>query len=359
MARLTVQGLQKYYGKVHALRGIDLDINEGEFCVFVGPSGCGKSTLLRTIAGLEDIDGGSIAFDGEPMAGVPPRARNIAMVFQNYALYPYLNVFENIAFGLRARKFAEAEIRRRVDRAAAMLGIGPLLERLPRELSGGQRQRVAIGRAVVRDARLFLFDEPLSNLDAQLRDGMRAEIKRLHQEIGKTTIYVTHDQIEAMTLADRIVLLKDGVIEQQGAPLELFERPATKFVAGFLGSPQMNFISCRVEDGALRFSDGRALRLPPAKAARLANGRTLTLGIRPEHFSRAGGSARSGQVPLRVTVELVQPTGTRTYATFRLGEAEVSAELPAHTVEAPGTELDLLADLDRAILIDPESERVV
>ncbi|MGD9508088.1 MAG: ABC transporter ATP-binding protein [Geminicoccaceae bacterium] len=362
MARLTVQGLQKYYGKVHALRGIDLDIQEGEFCVFVGPSGCGKSTLLRTIAGLEEIDGGAIAFDGEPMAGVPPRARNIAMVFQNYALYPYLDVFENIAFGLRARKFAEGEIRRRVDKAAAMLGIGHLLERLPRELSGGQRQRVAIGRAVVRDARMFLFDEPLSNLDAQLRDGMRAEIKRLHQEIGKTTIYVTHDQIEAMTLADRIVLLKDGVIEQQGAPLELFERPATRFVAGFLGSPQMNFVPCRLEGGALQFADGRILPLPVARADRLASyrGRAVTLGIRPEHFSRAGGGPpRPGQVPLRVTVELVQPTGTRTYATFRLGEAEVSAELPAHTVEAPGTELDLLADLDRAILIDPETDRVV
>ena len=361
MARLTVQGLQKYYGKVHALRGIDLDIKEGEFCVFVGPSGCGKSTLLRTIAGLEEIDGGTIAFDGEPMQGVPPRARNIAMVFQNYALYPYLNVFENIAFGLRARKVAEDEIRRRVDRAAAMLSIGHLLERLPRELSGGQRQRVAIGRAVVRDARLFLFDEPLSNLDAQLRDGMRAEIKRLHQEIGKTTVYVTHDQIEAMTLADRIVLMKDGVVEQQGAPLELFERPATRFVAGFLGSPQMNFVPCRLDDGALHFGDGRTLPLPPAKAARLDpwRGRAMTLGIRPEHFSRTGGAPRPGQVPLRVKVDLVQPTGTRTYATFRLGEAEVSAELPAHTVEAPGTELDLLADLDRAILIDPQTERVV
>ena len=361
MARLTVQGLQKYYGKVHALRGIDLDIKEGEFCVFVGPSGCGKSTLLRTIAGLEEIDGGTIAFDGEPMQGVPPRARNIAMVFQNYALYPYLNVFENIAFGLRARKVAEDEIRRRVDRAAAMLGIAHLLERLPRELSGGQRQRVAIGRAVVRDARLFLFDEPLSNLDAQLRDGMRAEIKRLHQEIGKTTVYVTHDQIEAMTLADRIVLMKDGVVEQQGAPLDLFERPATRFVAGFLGSPQMNFVPCRLDGGALHFGDGRTLPLPAAKASRLApfSSGTLTLGIRPEHFSRAGGASRPGQVPLRVTVELVQPTGTRTYATFRLGEAEVSAELPAHTVEGPGTELDLLADLDRAILIDPETDRVI
>ena len=362
MARLTVQGLQKYYGKVHALRGIDLDIQEGEFCVFVGPSGCGKSTLLRAIAGLEEIDGGTIAFDGEPMQGVPPRARNIAMVFQNYALYPYLDVFENIAFGLRARKVAESEIRRRVDRAAAMLGIGHLLTRLPRELSGGQRQRVAIGRAVVRDARLFLFDEPLSNLDAQLRDGMRAEIKRLHQEIGKTTVYVTHDQIEAMTLADRIVLLKDGVIEQQGAPLELFERPISKFVAGFLGSPPMNFVPCRLEGGELLFADGRRLALPSAKLARLAQwqGRALVLGIRPEHFGRAEGSiARAGQVPLRVVIDLVQPTGTRTYATFRLGEAEVSAELPAHAVEAPGTELALLVDLDRAILLDPQTDRVI
>ena len=193
---------------MHALRGIDLDIPDGEFCVFVGPSGCGKSTLLRTIAGLEETDGGTIAIGGEPVEGVRPRDRNIAMVFQNYALYPYLNVFENIAFGLRARRSPKPRSRRRVDRAAAMLGIGPLLQRLPRELSGGQRQRVAIGRAIVRDARLFLFDEPLSNLDAQLRDGMRAEIKRLHQELGKTTVYVTHDQIEAMTLADRIVLLR-------------------------------------------------------------------------------------------------------------------------------------------------------
>ena len=242
-----------------------------------------------------------------------------------------------------------------------MLGIGHLLERLPRELSGGQRQRVAIGRAIVRDARLFLFDEPLSNLDAQLRDGMRAEIKRLHQELGKTTVYVTHDQIEAMTLADRIVLLKDGVIEQQGAPLELFERPATRFVAGFLGSPQMNFVPCRLEDG------GPALSERPDPAAARRQGRAPRALARPRddpgHAPRALEPRRAarpapGQVPLRVTVDLVQPTGTRTYATFRLGEAEVSAELPAHAVEPPGTELDLLADLDRAILIDPQTDRV-
>ncbi|HEX6014958.1 MAG TPA: sn-glycerol-3-phosphate ABC transporter ATP-binding protein UgpC [Geminicoccaceae bacterium] len=368
MARLTIRGLHKRYGKVHALRGIDLDIAEGEFCVFVGPSGCGKSTLLRTIAGLEDTDSGSIAIGGEPVDGVRPRDRDIAMVFQNYALYPYLNVFENIAFGLRARRFAEAEIRARVGRAAVMLGIGHLLDRFPRELSGGQRQRVAIGRAIVRDARLFLFDEPLSNLDAQLRDGMRAEIKRLHQEIGKTTVYVTHDQVEAMTLADRIVLLRDGLIEQEGAPLDLFERPATRFVAGFLGSPAMNFVPCRLEarddggDLAVRFDDGRELPLPPDRVARYDPWRDhgMVLGIRPEHLSRADGAPpRPGQAPQTVTVDLIQPTGTRAYAAFRLGGVEVTAELPAHAVERPGTELPLLVDTSRAVLIDPRSERVV
>ncbi|MEK0085150.1 ABC transporter ATP-binding protein [Benzoatithermus flavus] len=366
MARLRIRGLTKNYGRVQALRGIDLDIAEGEFCVFVGPSGCGKSTLLRTIAGLEDIDGGTIDIDGEVVNGMRPRDRNIAMVFQNYALYPYLNVFENIAFGLRARRFGEAEIRRRVERAAEMLGISHLLDRLPRALSGGQRQRVAIGRAIVRDARLFLFDEPLSNLDAQLREGMRAEIKRLHQEIGKTTIYVTHDQVEAMTLADRIVLLKDGRIEQQGAPLDLFERPATRFVAGFLGSPQMNFVPCRLEpaNGGLvaRFTDGRFLPLPHERIGRYApwRGRELILGVRPEHLSRPDGAAhRPGQAPLRVLIDLVQPTGTRTYAAFRLGGVEVTAELPAHLVERAGTELELLVDTQRVILIDPETERVI
>ena len=362
MSRLTIRGLQKYFGKVHALRGIDLDIAEGEFCVFVGPSGCGKSTLLRTIAGLEDIDGGSIAFDGEPMAGVPPRARNIAMVFQNYALYPYLNVFENIAFGLRARKFAQDEIRRRVDKAAVMLGIGHLLERLPRELSGGQRQRVAIGRAVVRDARLFLFDEPLSNLDAQLRDEMRSEIKRLHQELGTTMIYVTHDQIEAMTLADRIVLLREGKIEQAGAPLDLYERPATRFVAGFLGSPQMNFIPAQLAQSgggwAVKVSDGTSLVLPRARDG-LSDGRPVVLGLRPQHVTRANGSSRPGHQRLGVTVELVQPTGSRAYITFPLGGVPTVAELESHDVQRPGEQIDVDVDMNRAVLIDPETNRVI
>src|ERR1041385_5686924 len=242
MADLKITGLHKRYGHVPAVRGIDLEVPSGEFTVLVGPSGCGKSTLLRTIAGLEEAQEGTIEIGGRVVNHVRPRDRDIAMVFQNYALYPYMNVFENIAFGLRARKTPRAEIESRVRRAADMLGITPLLDRLPRQLSGGQRQRVAIGRAIVRNARLFLFDEPLSNLDAQLRDEMRTEIKRLHHEITTTMIYVTHDQVEAMTLADRIVLLRDGKIEQQGAPLELFEQPRTGFVAGFLGSPSINLI---------------------------------------------------------------------------------------------------------------------
>jgi multiple sugar transport system ATP-binding protein len=366
MAQLTISGLHKYYGKVHALKGIDLDIREGEFCVFVGPSGCGKSTLLRTIAGLEEVDGGTVEIGGAVVNDLRPRDRNIAMVFQNYALYPYLNVFENIAFGLRARKVADAEIRSSVQQAADMLGISALLERYPRQLSGGQRQRVAIGRAVVRDARLFLFDEPLSNLDAQLRDGMRAEIKRLHQEIGKTMIYVTHDQIEAMTLAERIVLLRDGVIEQQGTPLDLFERPATRFVAGFLGSPQMNFVPCRVvrteQGAAVRFDDGQSLPLSGALASseRLVDGKAIVLGVRPEHMSRPVDiSDASGKAPLKAVIDLVQPTGTRTYAQFRLGETEVTVELPAHAVERPGATIDLLVDMSRVILIDPDTEKVI
>src|SRR5499427_1369437 len=246
MAQLKITGLHKHYGSVHAVRGVDLDIPDGEFTVLVGPSGCGKTTLLRTIAGLEEANDGTIEIDREVMNDVRPSDRDVAMVFQNYALYPHMQVYKNIAFGLMARKLPRSEIDARVKRAAAMLGISELLERLPRQLSGGQRQRVAIGRAIVRNPRLFLFDEPLSNLDAQLRDEMRSEIKRLHQELGKTMIYVTHDQVEAMTMADRIVLLREGLIEQAGAPLDLFERPATRYVAGFLGSPAMNFIEVQL-----------------------------------------------------------------------------------------------------------------
>jgi len=364
MADLKITGLHKYYGSVHAVKGIDLEIPAGEFTVLVGQSGCGKSTLLRTIAGLEDADQGNIEIGGELMNHVLPRDRDIAMVFQNYALYPYMTVFENIAFGLRARKTPAAEIEPKVRRAARMLAIEPLLDRYPRQLSGGQLQRVAIGRAVVRNARLYLFDEPLSNLDAQLRDEMRGEIKRLHQELGKTMIYVTHDQIEAMTMADRIVLLRDGKIEQSGAPLDLYERPATRYVAGFLGSPAMNFVPAQLQDsGALgvQLADGSVLALPVSRQGKLSarRGQPIILGVRPEHVTRAGGELRQGLARRTALIELVQPTGSRTYATFRLGGAEVVAELQAHDVSQPGETIEVAIDMNRVVLIDPASELVV
>ncbi len=364
MADLKIAGLHKYYGSVHAVKGVDLEIPAGEFTVLVGQSGCGKSTLLRTIAGLEDADQGNIEIGGELMNHVLPRDRDIAMVFQNYALYPYMTVFENIAFGLRARKTPAAEIEPKVRRAARMLAIEPLLDRYPRQLSGGQLQRVAIGRAVVRNARLYLFDEPLSNLDAQLRDEMRGEIKRLHQELGKTMIYVTHDQIEAMTMADRIVLLRDGKIEQAGAPLDLYERPATRYVAGFLGSPAMNFVPAQLQDGgalAVQLTDGSLLALPVSRQGKLRgrSGQPITLGVRPEHITRAGGELRQGLVRRTALIELVQPTGSRTYATFRLGGAEVVAELQAHDVSQPGETIEVAIDMNRVVLIDPATELVV
>ena len=365
MAEVAIQELRKSYGKFEALRGIDLQIAEGEFCVFVGPSGCGKSTLLRTIAGLEEISAGDIRISGRSVKGLRPRDRNIAMVFQNYALYPYLSVFENIAFGLRARKRPEKEIQQKVGEAAEMLDISNLLQRKPRELSGGQRQRVAIGRAIVREADVFLFDEPLSNLDAQLRDEMRVEIKRLHSEIGKTMIYVTHDQIEAMTLADRIVLMNGGVVEQQGPPLDLFERPVSQFVASFLGSPQMNFVPVTLSSDngqrTVHFSDGVVLPLAEPSAGLPSDGSALTLGVRPEHITpaRDGTAPRPGQQSLTVEIDLVQPTGSRLYATFKLGGVEVTAEFAAHDVQNPGERVTVWIDMARAVLIDPSSDRVV
>lgn len=359
MATLTISGLHKYYGASHALRGIDLDIPEGQFTVFVGPSGCGKSTLLRTIAGLEHADEGTISIDGKVINSMRPRDRDVAMVFQNYALYPYMNVFENIAFGLRARKFPNNEIEKKVREAAVMLDIEPLLQRLPRELSGGQRQRVAIGRAIVRDARLFLFDEPLSNLDAQLREGMRSEIKRLHQEIGKTMIYVTHDQVEAMTLADRIVLLRNGAIEQMGSPLQLFEKPTSRFVAGFLGSPTINFVPATLsvdnEIPMVVFSDSRQLKLPASykTLATDRNNKSVICGIRPEHIRRTNTDN------LKVTIDLLQPTGSRSFGTFQLSNVAVVAELEAHDVTRAGENINISIDADRILLIDPETDKVL
>jgi multiple sugar transport system ATP-binding protein len=355
MSDVRITGLQKHYGAVHVLKGIDLSIPAGEFTVLVGPSGCGKSTLLRTIAGLEEVETGEIAIAGQRVNEMRPRDRNIAMVFQNYALYPYLNVFENIAFGLRARKMPDTEIRSRVTSAAEMLGITGLLERLPRQLSGGQRQRVAIGRAIVRKAQLFLFDEPLSNLDAQLRDEMRGEIKKLHQELGITMIYVTHDQIEAMTLADRIVLMREGRIEQMGAPLDLYERPATRFVGGFLGSPKINFIPGDVVgDGAtkaLRLSDGETIPLP-ARAAGWSG--SVILGIRPQYLGRAEtGKATAGTVRFTRAIDLVQPTGSRTYLTVRVGGVDVLAETESTEAGRHGEAIDLAFDMAHAVFFDP------
>jgi multiple sugar transport system ATP-binding protein len=288
------------------------------------------------------------------------------MVFQNYALYPHMTVYKNMAFSLLLAKSDRATIQQRVEKAADILGLRNLLDRYPRQLSGGQRQRVAMGRAIVRDPQVFLFDEPLSNLDAKLRVQMRTEIKEMHQRLKTTSVYVTHDQIEAMTMADRIVLLRDGVIEQAGAPLELFERPATKYVAGFLGSPSMNFINGHFvgEAGALavRLDDGAVLALPPARMQKLGDrrDRRVILGLRPEHINRAqSAAARSGLASHSATIELLQPTGSRTYVTFKLGNADVVAELQAHDATQIGQQIELSIDMNRAVLIDPESEKVL
>jgi len=364
MAEVRINKLQKRYGAFEAVKGIDLDIPDKEFTVLVGPSGCGKSTLLRTIAGLESVSGGTIEIGGEVVNDIRPRDRDVAMVFQDYALYPHMNVARNIGFGLKARKMPADQIEKRVQAAASMLGITRLLERLPRQLSGGQRQRVAIGRAIVRNPRIFLFDEPLSNLDAQLRDEMRGEIKRLHQEIATTMIYVTHDQIEAMTLADRIVLMRDGVIEQQGPPLELFERPASTFVAGFLGSPRMSILRGEMaRDGksaAVRLGP-TVLPLPDARnLGATADGQSVLLGLRPEHMTRAhDGMLAPGHIRFDADIELVQPTGSRSYASFKLGGQPVMAELQAHDVSRPGERIGIDINMARAAIFDATTERAL
>lgn len=364
MANVKITGLHKKYGAFPAVRGIDLDIRDGEFTVLVGPSGCGKSTLLRTIAGLEEATDGTIEIGGEIVNDFRPRDRDVAMVFQDYALYPHMNVAKNIGFGLKARKMPKAQIEQRVMDAARMLGITKLLDRYPRQLSGGQRQRVAIGRAIVRNPRIFLFDEPLSNLDAQLRDEMRGEIKRLHQEIATTMIYVTHDQIEAMTLADRIVLMRDGIIEQQGAPLDLFERPASMFVAGFLGSPKMSFLPgtlVRREDGVFINLRQTALALPADRKLRDANdGQPVLIGLRPEHLTRAFGTApEPGHLRYDATIDLIQPTGSRSYATFCIDGTPVMAELQAHDVSRPGEQIKIDINMRRASLFDRQTEKAL
>ncbi len=305
----------KRYGDVEVIHGIDLQIDPGEFVVFVGPSGCGKSTLLRMIAGLEPISGGDLLIDNQRMNEMPAAKRGIAMVFQSYALYPHMSVYQNLAFGLETAKVPKPEIQQRVQRAAEILRIEPLLKRRPKQLSGGQRQRVAIGRAIVREPRIFLFDEPLSNLDAELRVQMRVEIAKLHNDLGNTMIYVTHDQVEAMTMADKIVVLQGGIVEQVGAPLELYNKPVNRFVAGFIGSPKMNFLDGKVAGGKVQLG-GSAIDLQRPAGA---EGSPVTFGVRPEHITLREGS---GIKLADVRIDLVEHLGgsTMLYATTTDGQ---------------------------------------
>jgi multiple sugar transport system ATP-binding protein len=339
MAGVTLHQVTKSYdGRVQVIHGIDLEIRHGEFVVFVGPSGCGKSTLLRMIAGLESITGGTIRIGDTVVNDLPPRSRDIAMVFQDYALYPHKNLYDNMAFGLRLRGTDDAEIRRRVTDAAKLLKIDHMLDRRPGQLSGGQRQRVAIGRAIVRQPKVFLFDEPLSNLDAQLRGEMRSEIKRLHQRLGATIIYVTHDQVEAMTMADRIAVLSAGRTMQYDTPDAIYNRPAALFVAGFTGAPPMNLVECRVADGAAEIG-GVRVPLPAPLAQRAQAAAQWTFGIRPENVSLAPQHADDVSVP--VEVSLLEPLGAETLATLELGTAQIVARCPAGFREPPGTRLNV------------------
>jgi len=310
LAQVAISNAQKAYGSAKVIHGVDIDVRDGEFVVLVGPSGCGKSTLLRMIAGLESISGGTISIGERVVNNMPPKQRDIAMVFQSYALYPHMTVAENMGFSLRLGGVSETERKEKVARAASILGLEALLGRYPKELSGGQRQRVAMGRAIVRNPQVFLFDEPLSNLDAKLRVQMRAEIKELHQSLKTTTVYVTHDQIEAMTMADKIVVMRDGRVEQIGAPLDLYDRPSNLFVASFLGSPGMNFIKGRVSKADISvFETEGGGRIPLGRSfTDLSSDRALTLGVRPEHMSVVG----AGPNTLPATISVVEPTGAET-----------------------------------------------
>jgi len=346
MADVVLRNVVKRYDEVEAVRDISLEIPDKEFLVLVGPSGCGKSTTLRMIAGLEEVSSGDVLIGGEIVNDVPPKDRDIAMVFQNYALYPHMTVFENMAFGLRLRRFPKSEIRARVEQAARILDITDLLQRRPKQLSGGQRQRVAMGRAIVRDPKVFLFDEPLSNLDAKLRVAMRTEIKELHQRLETTTVYVTHDQIEAMTMADKIVVMHDGRVEQIGAPLDLYDRPDNVFVAGFIGSPAMNFVrgSVRLNGGA-EFLGQTGVRLPLAAAPAGSDGRPVIYGVRPEHFVLADDGAEA-------EIHVVEPTGSELQVVAKLGGQEITAVFRERHQFKPGQTIRLRPDARLVHLFD-------
>ena len=346
MASVAIRDVRKSYGATDVIHGVDISITDGEFVVLVGPSGCGKSTLLRMIAGLENITGGEISIGDRVVNNLPPKERDIAMVFQNYALYPHMTVAANMAFSMKLRGAPQSEIDTRVNRAAAILDLGPYLERFPRQLSGGQRQRVAMGRAIVRDPQVFLFDEPLSNLDAKLRVQMRTEIKELHQRLKTTTVYVTHDQIEAMTMADKIVVMHDGIVEQIGTPLELYDNPANQFVAGFIGSPAMNFLKGTVRvNGSAMFEGPNGVKLPVANAPASANGAAAVYGIRPEHFTLADDGAEA-------EIVVIEPTGSETQVFAKLGGEEVVAVFRERHQFKPGEKIKLRPDPKLVHLFD-------
>ncbi|SIT87272.1 ABC transporter ATP-binding protein [Edaphobacillus lindanitolerans] len=362
MGKIELNHITKTYEKdVTAVKDFNLEIEDGEFIVLVGPSGCGKSTMLRMIAGLEEITDGEFKMDGRLMNDIPPKNRDIAMVFQNYALYPHMSVYDNMAFALKMRKFKKEEIRRRVTEAAKVLGLEEYLKRKPRALSGGQRQRVALGRAIVRDAKLFLMDEPLSNLDAKLRFQMRAEISKLHHRLKTTTVYVTHDQTEAMTMATRIVIMKDGVIQQVGSPKEVYDFPANQFVGGFIGSPAMNFFEGLIEDGAFVTHDGIRLALPSTKAQELKSagyteGTRMTMGIRPENVTlQPPGFSGESLMPIESEVIVSELTGAETLLYSKLGDQDLIARIDSGLDLRTGDKVTLAYDMELAHFFDSAS----
>ena len=351
MASVSIRGLRKAFGSVEVIHGVSIDITDGEFVTLVGPSGCGKSTLLRMIAGLEEISAGELQIDGKRVNDVPPKERDIAMVFQNYALYPHMTAKENMSFSLRLRRAPKTEIDSATNRASSILALEALLDRFPRQLSGGQRQRVAMGRAIVRDPKVFLFDEPLSNLDAKLRVAMRGEIKELHQRLKTTTIYVTHDQVEAMTMADRIVVMHDGIVEQTGKPLELYDNPANRFVATFIGSPSMNMIEGKIgsAEGRPIFVTDTGARLPLANAPGASDGKPAVYGVRPEHF------AVGSEDGFPVTVAVVEPMGSETQLLARLGSQSIVGIFRERLAPNPGETIHLRPDTSKVHLFDAAS----
>ncbi len=363
MAQVVLKDLNKKFDEVHAVKDVNLTIRDKEFMVFVGPSGCGKTTTLRMVAGLEEITSGEISIGERVVNDLPPKDRDIAMVFQNYALYPHMSVYDNMAFGLKMRKFPKPEIQKRVQDAAEILGIQELLKRKPRQLSGGQRQRVAVGRAIVRHPQVFLFDEPLSNLDAKLRVQMRVELKRLHERLETTAIYVTHDQVEAMTLGSRVVVMRDGWVQQVGEPMEIYSRPQNRFVAGFIGSPAMNFIPTSVseQNGALfAEASGLKMKMPAERAARMAayKGQTVTLGIRPEDL-RVSPGADLADYAFDAVVDVVEPLGSEILLDVALAGQSVVARVEPSVKARPHEKIRLAFVPDRIHFFDAKTEAVI